>query len=70
MLYLKICLLYEFRLGHSVEEAPANISRTFKLNDKISKSKDDFWFERFRNNNFALDDIQNDAELEFKSSKK
>ena len=50
---IRHCLLYVFQLGHNASEAKRNICHAIG-NDAVSKATACRWFERFRNNNYSL----------------
>ena len=55
--HIRHCLLYEFQLGHTASEATRNICHAIG-NGSMSNATACRWFERFRNNDYSLDDEQ------------
>ena len=53
---IRICLLYEFKLGHSAAEATRNISQAWS-EDAVSERDARWWFERFRSGNMSIEDM-------------
>lgn len=53
--HLRHCILYEFQLRHSAAEAHRNITGVCGA-DAISERQCQRWFEKFRNNDFSLED--------------
>ena len=53
---LRVLLLHEFRLGSKATEATSNICSTMGK-DAISICTAQYWFNRFKNDNFELDDL-------------
>ncbi len=49
-------LLHEFRLGHKAKEATNNICSTIG-EDVLSIRTAEYWFNRFKNSNFKLDNL-------------
>lgn len=52
---LRILLVHEFRLGHKETEAALNICNTIGTG-VVSNRVAQLWFDRFKNDNFELDD--------------
>ena len=53
--HFRHCLLYEFQLNHNTAEAHRNLYAVFG-EDCYSESRYRFYFNRFRNGDFSLDD--------------
>jgi histone-lysine N-methyltransferase SETMAR len=53
--YIRVCLLYEYKLGHNTVEATHNICHAIAPG-AISTSTAFRWFERFRNGDESLED--------------
>ena len=53
---VRVLLLHEFRLSHKATEAANNICRTMGKG-VLSFRTVQYWFNRFKNRNFELDDL-------------